>query len=112
MPSVILGFVVRIYLTDYPRDATWLSTEQRDWLVARMQSEEQQRHHRHNADRLAALFQWRVWLLIAIYFAVGANAGGAYFPKLIQAQFESASTFQIGLAGVVYEPYHALGRQG
>jgi ACS family tartrate transporter-like MFS transporter len=99
LPSVILGFTVLVYLTDYPRDATWLSIEERDWLVARMQHEEQQRQRRHNADRLAAMLQWRVWLLIAIYFtvSVGANAGGAYFPKLIQAQFEEFSTFQIGM---------------
>ena len=50
-------------------------------------------------DRLQAILQWRVWLLIAIYFtvAVGSNAGGAYFPKLIKGQFESLSTLQIGL---------------
>ncbi|MEO2049380.1 MAG: MFS transporter [Pirellulales bacterium] len=99
IPSVILGFFVLVYLTDYPKDATWLSTQQRDWLVARMQREEQETQQRHNADRLVAMLQWRVWLLIAIYFtvAVGANAGGAYFPKLIQAQFDALSTFQIGL---------------
>ena len=99
IPSVILGFFVLVYLTDYPKDATWLSTQQRDWLVARMQSEEQETQQRHNADRLVAMLQWRVWLLIAIYFtvAVGANAGGAYFSKLIQSQFDALSTFQIGL---------------
>ena len=99
IPSVVMGFVVLVYLTDYPKDAHWLSADQREWLVARMQGEEQQRQQRHNADRLAALLQWRVWLLIAIYFtvAVGSNASGAYLPKLIQGQFEQFSTFQIGL---------------
>ncbi len=103
IPSVFLGFVVLVYLTDYPRDATWLSTEERGWLVARMQREEQERLDRHKADRLAALLQWRVWLLIGIYFtvAVGANAGGAYFPTLIREQFKAAITFQIGLLSAV-----------
>lgn len=99
IPSVILGFVVLFYLTDYPRDANWLTAEQRDWLVARMHEEEQQRQQRHNADHWQAMMQWRVWLLIAIYFtvAVGANAGGAYFPTLIKGMYEDPSTFQIGL---------------
>ena len=99
IPSVLMGFAVLFYLTDSPKDATWLSVEQRDWLVARMQREEDLRRSHHNADHLAAIMQWRVWLLIAIYFtvAVGANAGGAYFPKLIKDQFEGMSTFQIGL---------------
>lgn len=99
IPSVIMGVVVLFYLTDYPQDAKWLSDEQRHWLVAHMRGEEEQRERRHNAGHLAALMQWRVWLLIAIYFtvAVGSNAGGAYFPKLIKGRFEGLSTFQIGL---------------
>lgn len=103
LPSVALGFTVLVYLTDYPADATWLSTAEREWLVDRMQREEQQRLERHNADRLGAMLQWRVWWLIAIYFtvAVGANAGGAYFPKLIKAQFDELDTFQIGLMSAI-----------
>ena len=99
IPSVILGICVLYYLTDHPQDAKWLSDEQRNWLVAHMRSEEQQLQRLHNADRLAAILQWRVWMLIAIYFtvAVGSNAGGAYFPKLIKGQFGNLSTFQIGL---------------
>ena len=103
IPSIVLGIVVLFYLTDYPRDAAWLTGEERNWLVTRMQREEQQRQQRHNADRLSAIMQWRVWLLIAIYFtvAVGSNAGGAYFPKLIKEQFQGATTFQIGLLSAV-----------
>ena len=99
IPSVILGICVLYYLTDHPQDAKWLSDEQRNWLVAHMRSEEQQLQRLHNADRLAAILQWRVWMLIAIYFtvAVGSNAGGAYFPKLIKGQFGNLGTFQIGL---------------
>ena len=99
VPSVVMGVVVLFCLTDYPKDAAWLSDEQRTWLVARMQREEDARRSHHKADRLAAMMQWRVWWLIAIYFtvAVGANAGGAYFPNLIRGQFQGASTFQIGL---------------
>lgn len=99
IPSVILGFVVLAYLTDYPKDATWLSTEEREWLVNHIEQEQHEQRQIHNADRLGAILQGRVWLLIAIYFtvAIGANAGGAYFPTLIKAEYERASTFQIGL---------------
>lgn len=99
IPSVMVGFAVLVYLTDYPKDAAWLSSEERGWLVARMQGEEDARRSQHDADRLGALLQWRVWLLIAIYFtvAVGTNASGAYMPKLIQGKFSEFSTFQIGL---------------
>lgn len=99
MPSVIIGFCVFICLTDYPKDAKWLASDERDWLVGHMEDEDRERKKRHNADHLGAMMQWRVWWLIAIYFtvAVGSNAGSAYFPKLIKAQYVDASTFQIGL---------------
>lgn len=99
LPSILMGIAVLFYLPDKPHDAPWLDREQRDWLVARMQREEDARRSRHNADHLAAMMQWRVWLLIAIYFtvAVGSNASGAYLPKLIQNDFQGMSTFQIGL---------------
>lgn len=98
IPSVLLGFAVLLTLTDYPQQATWLVPEQRDWLVARMQEEEAQRQKTHGAHRLTALLQGRVWLLIAIYFtvAVGSNASGAYFPKLIERQFQGLDTVQLG----------------
>ncbi len=98
-PSIVMGFAVLYYLTDYPSDAKWLSPEQRAWLVTRLTAEETARRQQHNADHLAAMLQSRVWWLIAIYFtvAVGTNAGSAYFPKLLQAQFQSATTVQIGL---------------
>jgi MFS family permease len=102
-PTILIGFVVLYYLTDYPRDATWLSVDQRDWLVARMRREEDSRRSQHNADHLAAMMQWPVWLLIAIYFmvAIAANAGGAYFPKLLQEQFQEMSVAQIGLLSAI-----------
>ncbi len=99
IPSVVLGFLVFFWLTDRPENAEWLAPEQRDWLVNRLRHEENERQQRHGADRLSAMLNGRVWLLIAVYFtvAVGANASGAYFPQLIREQFQQASTFQIGL---------------
>jgi MFS transporter, ACS family, tartrate transporter len=99
IPSVIVGGLVLVYLTDYPKDATWLSDDQRQWLVDHMRTEEDDRRRHHNADRLGAILQQRVWLLIAIYFtvAVGTNASGAYFPTLVRDRFIDLSTFQIGL---------------
>jgi MFS transporter, ACS family, tartrate transporter len=99
IPSVIIGIVALFYLTDYPSDASWLSQQQREWLVGRMQREEQQRQRSYGPDRWAAMLQPRIWLLIAIYFtvAVTTNAAGAYFPTFIREQFVKASNFQVGL---------------
>src|SRR5262249_21754281 len=54
IPSVLLGFVVLVALTDHPHQATWLTPEQRDWLVARIEEEDRRRREAHQADRLTA----------------------------------------------------------
>ena len=99
IPSVILGVGVLYWLTDRPAEAAWLTPEEKGWLVEHLHQEEQQRKGRHGADQLRALLDGRVWLLIALYFpvAVGANASGAYLPKLLTDRFVNLNTSEIGL---------------
>ncbi len=99
IPTAVVGVAVLFVLKDSPRDAHWLTDEQREWLIRRMAEEERVRRHQHGPDRWQAMLQPRVWLLIAIYFtvAVGTNAGGAYFPTLVREQYQQATHFQIGL---------------
>jgi MFS family permease len=99
LPTSLVGIAVLFYLQDSPREASWLSEDERNWLVAHLAEEDRQRQAQHGPDRWQAMLQPRVWLLIAIYFtvAVGSNAGGAYFPTLIKEQYQQASNVQIGL---------------
>ena len=99
LPTALVGIAVLFYLQDSPGDAHWLSIEQRRWLVEHLADEDRRRQNQYGPDRWQAMWQPRVWLLIAIYFtvAVGTNAGGAYFPKLIKAQFQDTSNVQVGL---------------
>lgn len=98
LPASLVGIAVLFYLKDSPKEANWLSDEQRSWLVDRMAQEEKSRLEEHGPDRWQAMLQPRVWLLIAIYFtaALGTNAGGAYFPTLIKEQYQQATNLQIG----------------
>jgi MFS transporter, ACS family, tartrate transporter len=102
LPSVLLGFTVLYGLTDRPDDALWLTPAERGWLVERLRREEQDRVQRHQADRLGAMLDRRVWLLIGLYFtvAVGSNAGGAYLPMLIKNRFQDRS---LGAAHLLVE---------
>jgi MFS family permease len=99
LPASLIGIAVLFYLKDSPKDAHWLSVDQRSWLIGRMADEERIRLDQHGPDRWQAMLQPRVWLLIAIYFtvALGTNAGGAYFPALIKEQYQQTTNFQIGL---------------
>ncbi len=105
LPSVLCGVLVLFVLPDGPAQAGWLAPEERAWLTGRIEREEKYRRERHGADFLRALVDWRVWLLIAVYFtvAVGMNAAGAYFPRLIKERFVGAGTFRVGLLAAL--PY-------
>lgn len=71
LPSVVLGALALVYLTERPTDAGWLSAGQRAWLAERMGNE-----HRRNAaaqiSPLRALGNPRVWLLALPQFAIYA----------------------------------------
>jgi ACS family tartrate transporter-like MFS transporter len=99
LPSVLLGIVVLYYLPDGPARARWLSPPERDWLVDRLEAEDQTRRLHHGADLFRALTDTRVWMLIGVYFtvAVGSNAAGARFPKLIGELYADQKDFTIGL---------------
>src|SRR5579863_4710121 len=45
LPSILLAFVVYVYLTDRPADAKWLPADQRDWLQRRLAAEDARRVH-------------------------------------------------------------------
>jgi len=111
IPSIVLGAVVLFQLTDRPSEAQWLDTKEREWLVQRMQREESERTQAHGADKLGAMFDSRVWLLIAIYFtvAVTSNAGGAYFPRILEKHFPDADTAKLGLLSALPHLCAAIG---
>jgi MFS family permease len=89
LPSVVLGVVVWFYLPDSPEQARWLTAAERELLLARLRTESIRRAMHHGGTRWQAMFDRRVWLLIALYFtvAVGSNSFGFYSPTILQGQF-------------------------
>jgi len=90
IPAILLGFSVLWFLPDAPRDARWLAADERRWLEGELAAEDTTRQRVGGHEKLGALADPRVWLLIALYFsvAVGTNATGAYLPKLVKDSFE------------------------
>jgi len=103
LPSVVLGFVTLVYLTDRPDQARWLTSAERAWLSQQIENDRSQRPHSRSHSLAAAVVDPRVWLLIAIYFtaAMGDNSYGFYVPTFLKSQFPNWSADRIGLlAGV------------
>ncbi|WP_428487585.1 MFS transporter [Rhodopila sp.] len=98
VPAVILGFVVLIYLTDGPEQASWLEPEQRDWLVRRLAAERAQREAIRHYSLGETLRNTRVWLLTLVYF--GQNVSG-YGLVLFLPQIVSRFGVGVGMNGVI-----------
>jgi len=90
IPSVLLGVSVLFVLPDGPRDASWLAADERAWLDAERSREDGRRIEAGGSEKLSALADLRVWILIGLYLsvAIGTNATGSYLPKLVKDSFE------------------------
>jgi ACS family tartrate transporter-like MFS transporter len=84
LPTLILAYVLLRVLTDRPSEATWLSTEEREWLVKRMA--EEQVGTGHGEAPLDALRNPRILALGMVCFgAVIINYGLSFFlPQIIK----------------------------
>jgi D-galactonate transporter len=111
LPAVLLSFGVLFYLTDKPADATWLATEERDWLVAR---QKQEREHRESVRAFSvkeALINPRVLAIALIYFGANAtNYGLSFFlPQIVksfgltnlQTGFVTSLPYAVGVISMV-----------
>jgi MFS transporter, ACS family, tartrate transporter len=88
VPAVIMAFFVWFYLTDRPSDATWLAPEEREWLIARLKAERQQRVAARHFSVIEALTNGRVLAIAVIYFGtVATNYGLSFFLPTIVKQF-------------------------
>jgi len=86
MPTFIMGFVVLAYLTDSPKDATWLSIEERSWLVQRLAAERANKEAIHHFTLKEALTHPRVLALALVYFGVviGLYSLGLWLPQIVK----------------------------
>ncbi|MDB5340639.1 MAG: putative transporter, Major facilitator superfamily [Planctomycetaceae bacterium] len=105
LPTVIMGFVVLVWLTDRPEVAGWLTDDERSWLSEQMNREAQQRQQQHGFTLQTTLANGRVWLLTLLYFMLAAAVTGfvIYLPQFVKEKFPDQSLPVIGLLTAI--PY-------
>jgi MFS family permease len=87
IPSILLGLLVLRLLPDGPRDARWLSDEERGLVERRLAADEAHKAGQGQRQALAAIFtDWRVWALALADFlrAIINNAFNFWMPTLVQ----------------------------
>lgn len=97
LPALVLTFFVLFYLPDAPKDATWLSTEERTWLQTRLDAERRTREAHTNISWKQTLFNWRVVTLGVVYMGITVPLYGLGFflPQIIKG-FGGLGNVEIG----------------
>lgn len=98
VPAVILGIAVIFYLPDRPQDARWLDKQQRDWLVAELESEQHLSKHTSVYSIARILQIGRVWLLACLFTCLLTALYGVllWLPQIIK-HFGEHSDLEVGL---------------
>jgi ACS family tartrate transporter-like MFS transporter len=114
LPALLLGFYILHTLKDRPRDAAWLTPQERDWLERQVESD---RAPHGVAVQLRAIFNNRAALLSLIYLTRNmAMYGVSLFLPLIlsgagltntQVGFSATIPFLTAAVGAVVWAWHS-----
>ena len=104
LPAIGLGWVTLRFLDDRPEQAGWLEPEERAFLAAEVEREQELREAASALGLRAALRSGQLWLLSLVYFVVvGAGFGLTFFvPDLVQDR-TGYSDFEVGVLAAI--PY-------
>jgi ACS family tartrate transporter-like MFS transporter len=112
IPAVVLGFIVWFGLTDRPRQARWLSAEEREALESELEREKQLVHTRgRRMGVIEALRNPKVLLLALAYFCIVTGSYGVEFfmPSILQKWYSLKFDTLTWL--IILPPLLALGGQ-
>jgi len=86
IPAVILGVITVFYLTDWPREATWLPDDEKQWIIRELELEKRQRKAVRHISMWQALRHRDVLLLVGAYFfaTVGFYGLNIWMPTLLK----------------------------
>ena len=105
VPSLVLGLLTPLFLTNRPQDAKWLNQEERAWLVNALASENAAKLQRKRYSLLQAFSDRDVLILSAIYFAWVCGFYGVtlFLPILVKALSSTMTNRTVGY--LVMAPY-------
>ena len=105
LPALIGGIVTLFYLTDRPRDARWLSEDEREWITEEIERENREKEK--GQPRISILQTFGKPIVLALAFSnFGINVAFyglvIWLPKMVQ-KFPSLTTWQVSLVASI--PY-------
>ncbi|MFJ7681280.1 MFS transporter [Peribacillus butanolivorans] len=102
-PAVILGIVTLFYLSNRPKDAKWLTNEEKNWLENELDRERKESLEVNKASKLEMFKDSKVWKLAFIYFAnyTAIYGLGFWLPSIIKSFANSSSNMEIGWLTII-----------
>jgi ACS family tartrate transporter-like MFS transporter len=104
LPAVLLGFAALFMLDDRPRDAKWLTADERDWLTTQLDAEAKLKTSGHGESLMNVLKVRNVWMLALGIFATntGGYALSFWLPTVVESVAGKASGQSLALSGMIY----------
>jgi ACS family tartrate transporter-like MFS transporter len=104
VPALIMGVVTFFYLTDWPHQAKWLPDDEKEWLIAELEKEKQEKQAKHSLSILQAFKNREVLLLtLAYFFMVTSVYGLNFFMPLLVKNLSGFSNMTVSLIAAL--PY-------
>jgi MFS family permease len=99
LAASVVGVIAFFYLVSKPRQAKWLSAEEKDALESAIAAEDHHKVSHGPSTALAALGNWNVLRFVAIYFAIQVSVYGVifYLPTRISELTGTAIGSKVGL---------------
>lgn len=106
VPSVIIGFLVLAALPNGPKTAKWLTPQERDFIIKRVEEDNASKKDVGGKHNLGAAFaDYRVWALAIVYFcgAMTFYAVSLWMPTTIYEQLHIAKNdyLKVGLISMI-----------
>jgi nitrate/nitrite transporter NarK len=98
IPAIVFGIIAIFYLTDWPRQANWLPSDERDWIATQL-SEEQQAKQRAQRFTIWEALRHRdvILLTLCYFFALTGNYGLAFWLPTILKRLSGQSDLKVTL---------------
>ena len=98
IPAVLLGLVALFYLTDWPRQAHWLPSDEREWIITQLEKEKKAKQAVRSYSIWQALRHRDVILLTASYFfGLTGNYGIAFWLPTMLKRLSGQSDLKVTL---------------
>lgn len=102
LPAIIAGIATFFYLTDWPKEATWLAADEREWITGALEKERQTKKRGATITAWQALSHPQVVIFSVIYFCYITNSTGlgTWLPKIVQRISGLSQTQVILISGI------------